>query len=211
MPQIYKIYMNESALILTHFQEILPFSGQDLDIQDFDLERLFLQILEKDHRQVFILRIDNPKALLKRIKASVTYIKAAGGLVQNNDSEYLFIKRLGKWDIPKGKVEKGERMKETAVREVEEECGIKIDRLGKKIKSTYHVYALRGDVVIKKTNWYKMTVNSRPVLIPQEEEGISEAKWVSEKDIMQLCQNTYPLIRDLIEDQFSHLFRNKLS
>ena len=210
MPQIYKIYMNESALILTHFQEILPFIGQDIDIQDFDLKSLFMQILEKDPQEVFILRTGDPKGLLKEIRTSVTFIKAAGGLVQNSNSEYLFIRRLGKWDIPKGKVEEGENMKETAVREVEEECGIEIDRLGKKIKSTYHVYTLHNKVVLKKTNWYKMTVNDNPILVPQEEEGISEAKWVAEKDVMQLCQNTYPLIRDLVEDQFSHLFRNKL-
>ena len=200
--------MNESALILTHFQEILPFIGQELDIQYFDLKSLFSQIVEKDPQQVFILRTDDPKGVLKQIKAAVTYIKAAGGLVRNSNSEYLFIKRLGKWDIPKGKVEEDEKMKETAVREVEEECGITIDQLGKKIKSTYHVYALRGEVVLKKTNWYQMTVNNSPVLIPQQEEGISEAVWVPENEVSTMCQNTYPLIRDLIEDQFGHLLRN---
>src|SRR5690606_24913676 len=140
------------------------------------------------------------KDLFQKIRSSVKFIKAAGGLVENEYNDYLFIKRLGKWDLPKGKVEAGEKMREAAVREVEEECGIIIDKLGKKIESTYHVYSLRGEVVLKRTNWYSMNVNSVPELIPQLEEDISEAKWISVKDLAPIRDNTYPLILDLIKD-----------
>lgn len=51
-------------------------------------------------------------------------IEAAGGLVLRSDGHFLGIFRLGKWDLPKGKAEKGESMETTALREVEEECGI---------------------------------------------------------------------------------------
>ena len=94
--------------------------------------------------------------MLKTITKSVTLIKAAGGLVKNLNGEYLFIYRNDKWDLPKGKVEKNERVKEAAVREVEEECGIKVDKLGDKICKTYHVYINKGDVVLKKTHWFDM-------------------------------------------------------
>jgi len=200
MPQIYKIYMNESALILTHFNEISADLIQIVDIQEFDLKNLFQQIVKNNLKHTYVLQTEDPKAYFKKIKHSVKLIKAAGGLVKNANSNYLFIKRLGKWDLPKGKVEEGEKMRQAAVREVEEECGIKIDFIGKKIESTYHVYSLRNEVILKKTNWYEMEVNSLPNLIPQLEEDISEAKWVSSKDLKAIRENTYPLIRALISN-----------
>ena len=36
----------------------------------------------------------------------------------------LFIYRFNKWDLPKGKLNKGEKKQDCAIREVEEECGI---------------------------------------------------------------------------------------
>jgi len=200
MPQIYKIYMNESALILTHFQKFSSDSVQIVDIQGFDIKPLFYDIVKNETQKTFVIETNDPKAVFQKIKASVKFIKAAGGLVENGNQDYLFIKRLGKWDLPKGKVELGEKMKETAIREVEEECGIKIDSLGKKIESTYHVYSLRGEVILKKTNWYDMKVNHVPQLVPQLEEDISEAKWISVKDLAPIRENTYPLIKGLIKE-----------
>src|SRR5690606_2376744 len=200
MPQIYKIYMNESALILTHFHKTSFSFSQNIDIQDFDIKNLFQQIVENNLQQTYILRTNDPKAALKEIKKAVRVIKAAGGLVKNANSDYLFIKRLGKWDLPKGKVEEGEKMREAAVREVAEECSIEIDFLGKKIQSTYHVYILKGEFILKKTNWYEMEINSIPDLVPQAEEDITEAKWIAVKDLQLIRDNTYPLIKALIAD-----------
>src|SRR3546814_5969248 len=95
MPQIYKIYMNESALILTHFHETSSSSTQNIDIHDLDIKKLFQQIVENKLQQTFILKTDNPKATLKEIKKAVRVINDAGGLVKNANSDYLFIKRLG--------------------------------------------------------------------------------------------------------------------
>jgi len=192
--------MNESALILTHFHKTSSDPTQNIDIQDFDIKKLFQQIVENNLQQTYILQTNDPKATIKIIKKTVRVINAAGGLVKNKESDYLFIKRLGKWDLPKGKVEKGEKMREAAVREVAEECSIEIDSLGKKIESTYHVYILRGEFILKKTNWYNMKVNSVPDLVPQAEEDITDAKWISVKDLQVIRDNTYPLIKDLIAD-----------
>lgn len=199
MAQIYKIYMNESALILTHFQEISSNAIQIADIQSFDIKSLFQHIVEKDTKETYVIQTNDPKGLFEKIKSSVRFIKAAGGLVENEQSDYLFIKRLGKWDLPKGKVEEGEQMRAAAVREVEEECGISVDLLGPKLESTYHVYSLRGEVILKKTNWYEMQINNVPALIPQTEEDITEAKWIAAKDLGAIRENTYPLIKALIE------------
>lgn len=125
-------------------------------------------------------------------------IKAAGGLVSNEENKYLFIFRKGKWDLPKGKLDKGETLRVAAVREVQEECGITIDSSGDKICNTYHIYEVEGQPVMKKTTWYWMRADKQPELVPQLEEDITDARWLAAGDFMLVRQNTYPLIRDVI-------------
>ncbi|WP_233632586.1 MULTISPECIES: NUDIX hydrolase [Parapedobacter] len=132
------------------------------------------------------------------IKKRIKVIKASGGLVKNGEGDYLFIHRLGKWDLPKGKVDDDESMKQAAVREVEEECGIKVDYLGQKVMTTYHAYMLKGELVLKKTNWYEMGVNKVPKLKPQLEEDITEAIWLGRDKFNKIRKNTYPLIEDIL-------------
>ena len=127
-------------------------------------------------------------------------IKAAGGLVKNGEGDYLFIHRLGKWDLPKGKVEPNEKMREAAVREVEEECGIHIDYLGPKLQTTYHTYMMRGRFVLKQTKWYEMGVNKVPELIPQAEEDITDARWLAKDEFDRVLANTYPLIEQIVHN-----------
>lgn len=135
---------------------------------------------------------------MQAIKKACIGIKAAGGLVQNSAGEYLFIFRNNKWDLPKGKVEKKEKMKVAAVREVEEECGVRVERLGKRICKTYHVYEINNKPVLKRTNWYEMTIKGCPKLIPQTEEGITEAVWVQRSVIDPMMKNTYPSIVEVL-------------
>lgn len=137
--------------------------------------------------------------MLKKLIKSATLIEAAGGLVKNQAGEYLFIYRNDKWDIPKGKLEKGEKKKEGAVREVEEECGISVSSLGKKIINTYHVYEHKGDLVLKKTYWYNMGYKGSQKLKPQLEEGITEVRWFDKADVNEIKANTYPSILDVLE------------
>ena len=53
-------------------------------------------------------------------------------------------------------------------------------------------------MVIKKTAWYWMRAIKQKKLVPQLEEGITDARWLSAADLMLVRQNTYPLIKDLI-------------
>ena len=126
-------------------------------------------------------------------------IKAAGGIVRNKENEYLFIFRNGKWDLPKGKIEKGENSRAAAIREVEEECGIRIESSGEKICNTYHIYELSAGMVIKKTTWYWMKSTKKEKLIPQLEEGITDVRWISKADFSLIQGNTFPLIKNLIK------------
>ncbi|NGM67033.1 NUDIX domain-containing protein [Sphingobacterium sp. SGR-19] len=200
MAQIYKIYMNESQLILADFLPKKLSNIQTIGLQDIDLEKLFQASKQKATKGITYLYIHRDvEKVFKSISQKPEIIKAAGGLVKNGEGEYLFIHRLGKWDLPKGKVENNEKMKETAVREVEEECGIRINYLGPKLQTTYHIYMMRGNFVLKQTNWYEMGVNKSPKLIPQTEEDITEAKWIGKKDFDTVLENTYPLIAQILK------------
>lgn len=125
-------------------------------------------------------------------------IEAAGGIVQNNKKELLFIYRLGKWDLPKGKMEKGEKSEECALREVEEETGVTNLKLKKKVGETYHTYDEFGKHILKTTHWYYMISPAAQKLVPQTEEDITETKWISTKDIKEPVANTYPSIKDIL-------------
>lgn len=125
-------------------------------------------------------------------------IEAAGGIVQNDKKEILFIHRLGKWDLPKGKIEKGEKEEECAIREVTEETGVTGLRLKKKIGETYHVYDEFGKHFLKISHWYHMTCSSKQKLLPQTEEHITEIKWVKTLNIKEPVKNTYPSIKDIL-------------
>lgn len=125
-------------------------------------------------------------------------IEAAGGIVQNEKKEILFIYRLEKWDLPKGKVEKGEDLQQCAIREVEEETGVTKLKLKNKVGETYHTYNAFGKHFLKISHWYYMTCKNAQNLIPQTEEDITDIKWVKTKDIKEPLKNTYPSIKDIL-------------
>ena len=146
----------------------------------------------------FLLLSPDYKSIFKEIRKSMKLIKAAGGLVSNEENKYLFIFRNGRWDLPKGKLDKLEIARLGAVREVQEECGIVINSSGEKICKTYHIYEMNGAPVIKKTSWFWMRADNQADLKPQAGEGITDARWLAPGEFMLVRQNTFPLIRDLI-------------
>lgn len=125
-------------------------------------------------------------------------VTAAGGLVENEKGEFLLIHRRGKWDLPKGKLEKGESIEACAVREVEEETGLDKLELKKLITVTYHTYDEFGKHMLKDSHWYRMKVSGKQVLTPQTEEDILEVKWVKKKDLAKYLPETFPSIRDVL-------------
>lgn len=127
------------------------------------------------------------------------FVEAAGGIVQYKN-DFLFIERLGVWDIPKGKMEKGESVEETAVREIEEECGIQPPKIKKHLIDTYHTYEMFGKKHLKRTYWFWLEATS-PLdqFTPQTEENISQVKLFKAKDFGQIKENTYQSVIDVIE------------
>lgn len=126
-------------------------------------------------------------------------IVAGGGLVRNADGKYLMIRRKGYWDLPKGKQEEGETIEECAVREVEEETGLKGLECGKLICVTHHTYNNYGPLNIKHTYWFEMTCKGGSELVPQTEEEITDAVWVTKEEALGHMDESFASIREVLE------------
>ncbi len=136
----------------------------------------------------------------KRFCAFFRTIDASGGLVENHQQEWLFIYRNGIWDLPKGKLEKGETLEVCAVREVAEECGIDEPRIIRKLTPTYHTYMLEGQRILKETHWFLMHSDDVSELSPQMEEGITEARWIPVSEAELLSEESFGSIRDVVSE-----------
>ena len=164
-----------------------------------ELQMMHDELVNKNQFIEVYFYYENEKLLLSNFSLSYKIIEAAGGLVKNNKGEYLFIFRNGKWDLPKGKIEKGEGVKTAAIREVEEECGISKLKIVKELESTYHIYHLEEKAILKRTYWFEMMCEDDSKLVPQIEEGITEVKWISKKDLQQVNDNTYESIKEVMK------------
>ena len=127
-------------------------------------------------------------------------IEAAGGFVQNTEGKWLFIHRNGVWDLPKGKLEKGETIEKCAVREVAEECGIEEPTIVKMLTATYHIYTLKGQRILKPTYWYLMKSFDNSELFPQTREGITEVSWVSSDEARLLANDSFGSIKQVVTE-----------
>ena len=196
---MYKIYINDCLLILAEAYPDTSESFNRLQLKDFNFQQFYNQVKLHTHASIYLIEGKNYKKLFKAISSSLKVIKAAGGIVSNEENNYLFIFRKDKWDLPKGKIDTDEKTKVAAIREVEEECGIKVTSAGKKACKTYHVYEMGGKVILKKTTWYKMTAENQPNLIPQLEEDITDARWIAKDNFKVVLENTYPLIKEVMK------------
>ena len=156
----------------------------------------YLHELVKNHYEDVSFRIlpSYYEETKKLIKGEFRIIDAAGGVVHNELNDILLIYRLKKWDLPKGKLDKKESFKETAVREVEEETRVKV-KLGKKITTTWHTYAIRNRPVLKRTKWYAMESLDDSRMKPQKSEFIEKIAWVHDVELKKLLRKSYRSIR----------------
>jgi 8-oxo-dGTP pyrophosphatase MutT (NUDIX family) len=103
------------------------------------------------------------------------------------------------WDLPKGKIDEGEKKRMAALREVREETGVKKLSILKKLLKTYHTYKTSEAKILKVTHWYLMMSDANGKLVPQISESIEQAEWISRNEIEERLKNTFPSIRDVIQ------------
>lgn len=202
LPQMYKVFFKDRRIFLGDKSESLNFEGMVYAWTEGEsLEGLVLQFEEDEAKDSIFIVAEDLKALFEHFKSCFLYIEAAGGKVFNADQEILAIYRLEKWDLPKGKVEKGESVREAAVREVEEECGISNLNIKRELNSTFHTYWMKGEFMLKRTYWYEMSYSGFEKLVPQTEEDIQEVKWLSMANMEEFKSNTYASILEVMNDK----------
>jgi 8-oxo-dGTP pyrophosphatase MutT (NUDIX family) len=194
MGQKYKIFYRRHHFVFdVNHTDSEPF----VVINQFDVELItsllsYLKTCTKP-QVILIKQPDGFNLMLKSFKV----ISAAGGAVFNTDGELLIMKRKGLWDLPKGKLDKGESIEKAAVREVEEECNVFDIKLKKKLAVTYHLY-FEKRWLLKETHWFKMKTNKWEDATPQVEEEIEKIKWVKLNKLDLDKLDTYNNIRYVI-------------
>lgn len=186
---MYKVFVNDKPIILTTSNS----KEENYPVYIFKnivFEELIYKLKNDILSGVYLFSTDL-EADWEAIRTMYRPIVAGGGLVTNPAGEYLFIYRGNKWDLPKGRIEEGESIKETAIREVEEECGITGLELGPFLLNTYHLFVQDGEKCLKETYWYAMTTEYDGPLKPQLEEGITEVGFKSKAEVSVALQNTY--------------------
>lgn len=205
MSQIYKVFFNNISFEIKPFSNIQSKRSCILFFYSFD-EFIFavnteLEKKEKCKKRLILKsnNVDIDWASLIDYFKRYEFIIAAGGVIQNFSKEWLFIFRNGFWDLPKGKVERNERLDFAAKREVSEECGLHELILDSFVAKTYHIYYENGNIIIKETNWFLFYTNQLQGLKPQLEEGITDLKWVSRKRLPFFLKKSFFSIDQLFK------------
>ncbi len=200
-----KIYFGEKPLFLCNSvdETLQPFIHLDntIFIDELNSHTVKSMIHEMEQPEIYAGVFYHPDLdeLKKAFFKKFNFIQAAGGLVLNEMKEILLIFRRGKWDLPKGKLDKAEKLEECAVREVEEETGLTKVKLVSPLTITYHTYHEGARFNLKESHWYNMKVNGDQKLIPQTSEDIHEIKWVGENELTPYLNNSFPSVIDVLK------------
>ena len=198
-----KIYSGDKVIYLTS-QIKKQTLAEDAAIIKIEFGRemrvKYKQVLNESDIKVVYFYNRDIDLLFEYFSAMFRNIEAAGGLVKNNSGAYLFILRNGKWDLPKGKKDKGETNRDCAEREVVEECGLRKLTTGKKLITTFHTYFMEERAVLKHVHWFEMACKDSSQVKQQKEEGITEVRWIKKKDFDIVLANTYESIKDVLKE-----------
>jgi 8-oxo-dGTP pyrophosphatase MutT (NUDIX family) len=208
---MYKVFFNDSTIsIVSEMKKSLNDDASEVfRLSNYDsISQLIDRIENSKYPLHFYVPANECSETWDYFRSYFTEIPAAGGLVKNLSGRLLFIKRLGYWDLPKGKIEPFETPEEAAVREVEEECGIDGLKVTGQLDSTFHIYRSPflpdyKNLVLKETKWFLMEYAGNQLPVPQIEEDIVDIKWFSSEELSQFYENTYSSLRRFIESSLS--------
>jgi ADP-ribose pyrophosphatase YjhB (NUDIX family) len=175
---------------------------------DLDLILNFLNSKVPTNLLSLVLSAVDYNSIKLHLRSKFKIVKAAGGLIRKKD-KFLMIYRMKKWDLPKGKKEKKEKYKQTAVREVFEECTVTV-KLGKKICTTWHTYTMNKRAMLKKTKWYVMDIIDDARMKPSTEEDIEEVRWMNPKEVYHALEHSYKSISYVFEQYYELMEINSI-
>lgn len=193
----YSIYFGEHELLIS---SRMPSEHYHiLDVEECGaFSRAKIQKKVENSKSLAIVTPE-PRVVFEWLRAKFKYVEAAGGVVTNLSGELLMIQLRGRWDLPKGHVERGESSRAAALREVEEETGIRAEVVGDEpLAYTYHTYNTYGEWELKQTTWWAMRSKGGE-LKAQSEEGIAQVEWCERSTLGERIKTTYPTIKSLVE------------
>ena len=119
-------------------------------------------------------------------------VEAAGGVVVRASGEVLLVHRprYDDWTLPKGKLDAGESFEEAALREVEEETGLRCELLRELPGTEYRDHKGRPKVV----RYWLMRAESEDAFEPNDE--VDEVRWLSPEEATG--QLTYERDREVL-------------
>ena len=197
---MYKVFVNDIPIILSTKKEMGE-KYTSIPIKEVKLKGI-IKKLNKGTLLYVNLYHEKKEKLLKHLLKKLPVVTAAGGLVYNQEGEILFIHRNGRWDLPKGKVEKNESLEEAAIREVQEETGVKGLEITGFLQKTYHIFRRSGKYKLKVTHWYEMKTDYEGELVPEKSEGIKKAKWKDFKKSKKALRKSYANIKLLFPEEY---------
>ena len=197
---MYKVFVNDVPIILST-QENTGSHYFNINIKKAKIKKLIHKVETGELHYINLYHKKEHK-LLKHLKKKLKVIVAGGGLVYNSKKEILFIYRNKKWDLPKGKAEKGENIEETAIREVEEETQVQGLEIVRFLQTTYHIINRKGKYKLKETHWYEMKTDFEGELIPEASEGIKKAKWKNFEKSQKALLKSYANIKLLFPKEY---------
>jgi len=193
---MYKVFVNDKPIILTsEISEEKLYKTYPLKY--VDLPKVVRDLKRGNNKGVYLYHKNKDKLLQKFLKKFPNVI-AGGGKVYNAQGKVLFIFRNDKWDLPKGRIENNESIEEGAIREVEEETGVKGLTITKPLPTTYHIFKRNRRYKIKITYWFEMYTSYDGELVPEASEGITKVKWLGKKKQAKALKNSYANIRELL-------------
>jgi 8-oxo-dGTP pyrophosphatase MutT (NUDIX family) len=195
---MYKVFVNESPLILTN--KLSDTTNNNYFLMNGSSINEAISALAKKKLDKAYIYHPNHEEILKKFAKKIPLVIAAGGVVTNKEGKVLFIFRNGKWDLPKGGVDKGETLERAAIREVEEETGVQGLKIENFLKTTYHIFKRNGGYKLKEVHWFAMRTSYKGELVGEVSEGIEKVKWKGPGKIKKALENSYTNIRVLFED-----------
>lgn len=196
---MYKIFINEKPFIIAGADDNLDRYRAAKRVEHHPAKVAeYIKDCESMKSKGIVMITDDTDFAFKDFYTHFVPIEAAGGVVFNDKKEVLLIKRLGKWDLPKGKIDGEESDEDAAIREVSEECGIGGLTIKRKLPNTYHSYKMHSHRFLKITYWFTMHTSDNRTLIPQKEEHITEASWMNWKTLDIEGLDTYASIQELL-------------
>ncbi|MFN4764469.1 NUDIX hydrolase [Gillisia sp. Q332] len=197
---MYKVFVNDIPIILSTNKDVGN-NYTSFPIKTVKLKQIIKRIQDGELLYVNLYH-ENEEKLLKHLVKKLKVVHAAGGMVYNDKKEILFIYRNKRWDLPKGKVEEGETLEESAVREVMEETGVKDLEIVRFLRKTYHIFKRKDKYRLKVTHWYEMYSPYTGELIPEHSEGIKKVKWKNFAKSQKALTKSYANIKLLFPKEY---------